>query len=449
MEFNEDPFKDANHRYGDPFDLEGADPFAGNQEDPFTAPVTAAFGAAGSTPEVDKQLTGGNSPFSNQADPFAPLSSPATAANYSNNENDPFGGTTWDTLSKTSSSTTPEVNKQLTGSAWSTTPEIHKQLTGSAWGAMTSTTVASDPFGNNNVVPVSNNLDDSFDPFSAKSLAKSSPMTTSSATKADDPFGRPAAVFPPEVPTDPFGSSSAWKSEATSTSHQHDPFSAVPVTRSKTSSDAFADFRNNTTTPKISSSTGTGSGLPPPNKTLNPLQKSETTASMLNKTSQSLSRPWSSSNSKADPFGSSSTTGSGSTSSIPRSRPSASSSHQSSGLDLDISNNKKSKGMSGGNFKMFPRVPFVSKKNKEKSSGGGSKVIKNDLGGGTTPSAPPAATSPTSTSAGSAPMDTFHLQMASEASKKAELDRVERLRQQEERDLAYAIALSKAEAANQ
>ena len=98
---------------------------------------------------------------------------------------------------------------------------------------------------------------------------------------------------------------------------------------------------------------------------------------------------------------------------------------------------------------MFPRVPFVSKKNKEKSSGGGSKVIKNDLGGGTTPSAPPAATSPTSTSAGSAPMDTFHLQMASEASKKAELDRVERLRQQEERDLAYAIALSKAEAANQ
>ena len=104
---------------------------------------------------------------------------------------------------------------------------------------------------------------------------------------------------------------------------------------------------------------------------------------------------------------------------------------------------------------MFPRVPFVSKKNKEKNSGGSgsSKVIKNDLGGSpTAPTAPPTATS---TSAGSgaftgsgAPTGS-HLQMASEASKKAELDRLERLRQQEERDLAYAIALSKAEAANQ
>ena len=130
-----------------------------------------------------------------------------------------------------------------------------------------------------------------------------------------------------------------------------------------------------------------------------------------------------------------------------------------SGLDLDIINNKKSeksssKGSSGGNFKML-RVPFVSKK-KDKSVG---KVIKNDLGIPTTASAtatPPtaAATSATSSSStgsgtGGAPMDTFHLQMASEASKKAELDRLERLRQQEERDLAYAIALSKAEAANQ
>ena len=132
-----------------------------------------------------------------------------------------------------------------------------------------------------------------------------------------------------------------------------------------------------------------------------------------------------------------------------------------SGLDLDIINNKKSeksssssKGSSGGNFKML-RVPFVSKK-KDKSVG---KVIKNDLGIPTTASAtapPPtaatSATSSTGTSAagtGGAPMETFHLQMASEASKKAELDRLERLRQQEERDLAYAIALSKAEAANQ
>ena len=77
-------------------------------------------------------------------------------------------------------------------------------------------------------------------------------------------------------------------------------------------------------------------------------------------------------------------------------------------------------------------VPFAKKKDKHGgSNSGNSKVIKNDLG----PSAPPA--------------EATHLQMFSEASKKAELDRLERLRQQEERDLAYAIALSKAEAANQ
>jgi hypothetical protein len=38
--------------------------------------------------------------------------------------------------------------------------------------------------------------------------------------------------------------------------------------------------------------------------------------------------------------------------------------------------------------------------------------------------------------------------MASEASRRAEDDRMRRLRMQEEQDLAYAIALSKAEAAS-
>ena len=41
-----------------------------------------------------------------------------------------------------------------------------------------------------------------------------------------------------------------------------------------------------------------------------------------------------------------------------------------------------------------------------------------------------------------------HLKMASEASRRAEDDRMRRLRLQEEQDLAYAIALSKAEAAS-
>ena len=47
-----------------------------------------------------------------------------------------------------------------------------------------------------------------------------------------------------------------------------------------------------------------------------------------------------------------------------------------------------------------------------------------------------------------APLEEANVKMASEASKKAEKDRQERLRLQEEQDLAYAIALSKAEAAS-
>ena len=252
------------------------------------------------------------------------------------------------------------------------------------------------------VVPLSNNLDDSFDPFSAKNLAKISTNVKQSnkvpqTSNKNDAWG--------STNTDPFGSS-AWKD---------DPFSAAPVTRSKTSSDAFADLRsknNSKSPPKISG--------PPPNKSLNPLQKSETTASVL-KTSQSLSRPWSSSSgtNPGDSFGS-----------IPRHRPKADNTNISSNMDLDLdkkSSSDHNSKKSGGNFKMLSKIPFTKKKDKS-----GKTVIKNDLG---PPSAPPG--------------EAMHLQMASEASKKAELDRLERLRQQEERDLAYAIALSKAEAASQ
>ena len=41
-----------------------------------------------------------------------------------------------------------------------------------------------------------------------------------------------------------------------------------------------------------------------------------------------------------------------------------------------------------------------------------------------------------------------HIKMASEASRRAEDDRMRRLQLQEEQDIAYAIALSKAEAAS-
>jgi hypothetical protein len=65
-------------------------------------------------------------------------------------------------------------------------------------------------------------------------------------------------------------------------------------------------------------------------------------------------------------------------------------------------------------------------------------VIKNDLGNRASPS-PSAPQQPI--------LEETHLRLAADASKK-ETERLERLRIQEEQDLAYAIALSRAEAAS-
>ncbi len=86
--FEEDPFKNANHRYGDPFELAGADLFSG-QEDPFTAPVSAAFGASGSG--KDSFNSAFPSSTSSTADPFSlTLSSSLQQKETNPNANDPF-----------------------------------------------------------------------------------------------------------------------------------------------------------------------------------------------------------------------------------------------------------------------------------------------------------------------------------------------------------------------
>ena len=210
---------------------------------------------------------------------------------------------------------------------------------------------AEDPFSKPTQDPFSNKTEDPFNKKTEDPFSKST----------EDPF------------KDPFGSSSAWGTS----SGASDPFSAVPVQKSKTfSDDAFKDWR------------------PAPNKSMNPLQKSETFVS------QSLSRPW------ASPVDTS-------TSSIPRNRPSrppALVNNNLNHLDLNVDKKEKSK-----NLKIF-KPSFMKKDKKSKT--------------------------PT------APLEEANVKMASEASKKAEKERLERLRLQEEQDLAYAIALSKAEAAS-
>jgi hypothetical protein len=145
---------------------------------------------------------------------------------------------------------------------------------------------------------------------------------------------------------------------------------------------------------------------------------------------------------------------SGGTSSIPRSRPNTTRSDSSTGYDpfktvpdltvpkednlREVSGAGESKIKEKKNFKIGHFKPSFIKKDKDKnksnssSSGAnsagagagpaGAKVIKNDLASRTSPlpSAPPTS----------------------------ETERLERLRIQEEQDLAYAIALSRAEAAS-
>ncbi len=118
LEFADDPFKDSNYRYGDPFDIAAAagDPFQ-DKEDPFTAPVAAAFGTelsagaaattATTTPSAEPAPLsglGGGDPFSlttlaSSSAPKDPFSSPSA----SSASNDPFAAAAFSQSSSSSS----------------------------------------------------------------------------------------------------------------------------------------------------------------------------------------------------------------------------------------------------------------------------------------------------------------------------------------------------------
>lgn len=86
MDFFEDPFKNSNYRYGDPFDLENAD------NDPFSEPLNAPDNKAfGSDPFASDPFKRDN----NSSDPFAPDNTYENSAHndpFSKNDNDPFSG---------------------------------------------------------------------------------------------------------------------------------------------------------------------------------------------------------------------------------------------------------------------------------------------------------------------------------------------------------------------
>ena len=266
LEFNEDPFKDANHRYGDPFDIEGADPFVEDNFDPFTANVHDAFGTSSTTSTLRKE----KKPLPHE-EPSNTNAFPAFDA--------------WGDNKLPASFSKP----------------------------------SSDPWGGQSANPTSTNLDDSFDPFSLKNQLKQN--NNNKNDFGSDPFSQ--SNFSSNNTKDPFGSSSD------AFSNTSDPFSAVkskPInetwgvnnnkTNNKTNVDFDAvfgpsNFSDNTSksSPFSSNTPQTTVTKPPPNKSI-ALHKSETVANVPNSkwptdtsvssksqknkkgVSQSLSRPW-------------------------------------------------------------------------------------------------------------------------------------------------------------
>jgi len=411
LEFNEDPFKDANHRYGDPFDIEGADPFVEDTFDPFTANMQDAFGTASTTSTIRKE----KKPLPQEAPP-------------------------------------PVVNPFPAFDAWGDSQLSSNKPTSDPWGASSS--------------KPSTNLDDSFDPFSLKNQLKqndksdfgSDPFSSSNFSSNDtkDPFGAPSEAFP----------------------NSSDPFSAVqskPLNEprgvnnnkinNKTNVDFDAifgpsNFSDNLSKSSSSNTRQTTVTKAPPNKSI-ALHKCETVANVPNMgsasetstgskslvknkkgVSQSLSRPWGSPYLDVD-----------SSSSKPHKSHTSKLSHLG---DLFTGHQGKHSGSGGhSDSNTSSSKDPTSKEKKKKSSylspfrpkkqhsfsGVDKSKSAVDLShmGVATPSAP-------SQPNANPQMEALHVRMASEASKRAEEDRMRRIQLQEEQDLAYAIALSKAEA---
>lgn len=201
LDFNEDPFQNVNHRYGDPFELAGADPFE-NQTDPFTAPVTDAFGGGGEGAKATNvqqkrsidnfgessendpfSLTLQNSlkdpkndPFafsSSSTDPFAaPASSKGQSADpFGSSFNDPFAPSAGNKPSQTQDdwfatgpfSSAPKVD----GVIKSTTTKNSSKSLAVGWGSN------NDQFGKSVVAKV-----DNADPFSSTSIPRKKPSKT-------------------------------------------------------------------------------------------------------------------------------------------------------------------------------------------------------------------------------------------------------------------------------
>ena len=172
LDFYEDPFKNSNVRYGDPFDLETPDPFAASAGDPSSSSLVAAA----VDPFADSTNVFGSDPFANNS---------AASSNAGASNSDPFGQN--DAFGDKSSS-----------DFFAAKP--------------------SDPFGGSGGSSAAANS--TLDPFGVR------PLSSSSATAAD-PFGGSGKTFGggnDPFASDPFGASKGGFSQTDSGRGTADPF---------------------------------------------------------------------------------------------------------------------------------------------------------------------------------------------------------------------------------
>ena len=127
MDFQEDPFKNNNYRYADPFQ---------ENADPFSAPDSQVFGSDPFSPSVDPFKGEPSDPFSPQENAYENSRNIKTADPFGKSETDPFG-------SSFSSSFNSAPNKDPFGSNNS----FSTNTTGNSFG--------NDPFSLTNLKPLS------------------------------------------------------------------------------------------------------------------------------------------------------------------------------------------------------------------------------------------------------------------------------------------------------
>ena len=168
LDFYEDPFKNSNYRYADPFEESGsADPF--NKPDPFSAPANQAFGADPFSSSVVK-----SDPFtsdSRSSDPFAPAPADAPYENSKLTISDPFGSSQFEPSeqSVTNSSSDPFGNSFTS---------LNSAPNADPFGSSNNFSSSNDPFSLTNLKPLTTN-NSSDNNLNSKSLVSSTNSTVS------------------------------------------------------------------------------------------------------------------------------------------------------------------------------------------------------------------------------------------------------------------------------